>query len=76
MGRTRRDRLEERREDAKERQEVADQRTPHEQLARLDRMFGPGQGAKKERAKLAKKIASSETTNKSKKKDNEGEETD
>ena len=58
MARTRPDRLEERREDAKERQEAADERTPYEQLTRLDRMFGSGKGAKKERAKLAKKIES------------------
>jgi hypothetical protein len=61
MGRTRRDKLEERRADAKERQEASNDRTPHEQLARLDKMFGKNNGAKRERAKLAKKIAAKDT---------------
>jgi len=47
---------EERRERAKERKEAAEGRTPQEQLARLDDMLGKGKGAKKERAKLAKRI--------------------
>lgn len=41
---------------AKARQAEADQRTPEQQLANLDRLFGPGQGAAKERAKLARRI--------------------
>lgn len=32
-------------------------RSPKEQLARLDAMFGKGQGAKKERERLAQQIA-------------------
>lgn len=32
-------------------------RTPREQLTRLDKMFGEGLGAKKERAKLNKRLA-------------------
>lgn len=38
------------------RQAAADKRTPEEQLQRLDKLFGPGQGAGKERVKLALKI--------------------
>lgn len=34
----------------------ASQRTPEQQLARLDQAFGQGQGAAKERAKLALRI--------------------
>lgn len=43
-----------RRERAEERAESY--RDPREQLAHLDRMFGKGNGAKKERARLARKI--------------------
>jgi len=46
----------EKKERALERQEVASKRTPQEQLARLDKMFGEGKGAQKERAKLNKII--------------------
>lgn len=42
------------REQAKARQEEREKRTPEMQIARLDAMFGPGKGAKKERAKLEK----------------------
>lgn len=42
---------------AKQRIEAAAQRTPEEQLARLDAAFGKGKGAVKERAKLAARIA-------------------
>lgn len=45
-----------RKERALERLEVSSQRTPEEQLSRLDQMFGEGQGAAKERAKLARRI--------------------
>lgn len=45
---------------ALERQEVAKNRTPQQQLARLDSKFGAGNGAKKERAKLAKRIRDAE----------------
>ena len=50
----------EKKERALERQEVASKRTPQEQLARLDKMFGEGQGARKERAKLNKRIEEKE----------------
>ena len=36
--------------------EAARTRTPQEQLKRLNALFGPGQGAKKERARIARKI--------------------
>lgn len=42
---------------AQERAEKATKRTPQEQLKRLDEMLGEGQGAVKERAKLARQIA-------------------
>lgn len=45
---------------ALERQEVSGNRTPQEQLERLDMKFGVGNGAKKERAKLAKRIRDAE----------------
>jgi len=41
---------------ALERKALSDARSPQQQLARLDRAFGQGQGAKKERAKLLKRI--------------------
>lgn len=47
----------ERKERAAERKVVARERSPEEQLVRLDRMFGEGKGAIKERAKLHKCIA-------------------
>ncbi len=40
--------------EAKVRQEVHDALTVAERIAKLDALFGPGLGAKKERAKLAK----------------------
>jgi hypothetical protein len=51
------DKLAEKKESAKARQLEADERTPEQQLQRLDRMFGAGLGAKKERAKIAKRMA-------------------
>jgi hypothetical protein len=54
----------ERKERALERKEAADQRSPQEQLSRLDRMFGEGQGAKKEREKLHKRIAEGQVSKK------------
>ena len=48
---------EERKERALERKETSGERSPEEQLSRLDRMFGKGNGAKKERGKLRKRIA-------------------
>lgn len=50
-------RQEEKKASALERQEVAAKRTPQEQLERLDKMFGQGNGAVKERAKLARRLA-------------------
>lgn len=47
---------EKRAKSAQQRQAEAEKRTPAEQIARLDKMFGVGQGAKKERAKLAKRM--------------------
>lgn len=46
-----------RQEGAKARQEAHDVRTPAEQLAVLDKRFGKGKGAAKERARLEKKLA-------------------
>ena len=45
-----------RRKGALERQAERAARTPQQQLAKLDAMFGSGLGATKERAKLAKLI--------------------
>ena len=41
----------------KRREAAALKRLPAEQVARLDKMFGNGNGAVKERAKLAKRMA-------------------
>jgi hypothetical protein len=49
-------RKEQRQANAKELRKQAAGRTPEEQIARLDLKFGPGLGAKKERAKLAARI--------------------
>ncbi len=46
---------------ATERLNVSSKRTPEEQLKRLDEMFGVGNGAQKEREKLAKKIKDRDT---------------
>lgn len=43
--------------EAKERAAVRASISDTEQLARLDNMFGKGQGAKRERARLEKRIA-------------------
>lgn len=45
-------RTQQRRDDAKKRQEERDKRTPEQQLAQLDALLGVGIGARKERAKL------------------------
>lgn len=45
-------RREARQEAAKERQAVRDQRTPKQQIQRLDELLGDGEGAQKERARL------------------------
>ena len=39
-----------------ENQIAREARSPEQQIQRLDKMFGVGKGAKKERAKLAKQI--------------------
>jgi hypothetical protein len=49
--------LEVKRIEAKERQLISDGLTPAQKLAKLDAAFGTGQGAAKERAKLAKLLA-------------------
>lgn len=45
-------RKQQRREEAAKRQEIRDGRTAKQQLARLDKMFGKGKGAARERARL------------------------
>lgn len=47
---------------------AAKERTPEEQIERLDRMFGKGKGAKKERAKLAARIQAREEAEQDEKK--------
>lgn len=47
---------------ALEREEVTSNRTPQEQLDRLDAKFGKGNGASKERARLEKKLKDSVET--------------
>lgn len=46
------DRKTDRQNEAKERQAIYDKLTPKQKLAKLDKMFGQGVGAKKERAKI------------------------
>lgn len=50
-------RKEQRRAEAEARNALWASKTPQEQLAYLDNMFGAGKGASKQRAKLAKKLA-------------------
>lgn len=45
------------REAAEARQAESNKLSPQQRLARLDEQFGPGLGAKKERAKLAALVA-------------------
>jgi hypothetical protein len=47
------DKAKERQAEAKARQDITDGLTPQQRLERLDMKFGQGQGAKKERARLA-----------------------
>lgn len=47
-----------------ERQEARKRRSDEQQLARLDAMFGEGQGAKRERARLLKRIRQQKETKK------------
>lgn len=54
----------ERRKRAAERKVVTDKRSPEEQLSRLDRMFGDGKGAAKERDKLHRRIAEKQVSTK------------
>ena len=49
-------RKEERRKSAQIRQKEYEKITPTQQLAKLDKMFGEGLGAEKERKKLSKKM--------------------
>lgn len=44
------------REEAVERQSFYDTLTATQKIQRLNNLFGPGQGAKKERAKLARQL--------------------
>jgi hypothetical protein len=66
-GRRNKQLIELRRREARERQAERDNRTPQEQLARLDRILGNGQGARRERARLKKQIQ--ELTRKSNERD-------
>jgi len=52
-------RRDERRKRAEAQAEERAKRTPEQQIARLDQMFGKGKGAAKERARLAKQISDS-----------------
>lgn len=52
-------RMEFRREEAQKRQDAREHRTPEQQLALLDSRLGAGQGARKERARLAALIETS-----------------
>ena len=53
------------------RQEARASRTDEQQLARLDKLLGPGVGAKKERARLAKRIEDRKAKPKAEKKEAE-----
>lgn len=44
------------REEAEQRQSFYDSLTATQKIKRLNDLFGPGQGAKKERAKLARQL--------------------
>jgi len=57
-----------RQEEAKQRIDLRNQRSPEEQLRLLDNKLGTGKGAKKERARLIEQISSKKNTNVSKKK--------
>jgi Spy/CpxP family protein refolding chaperone len=46
---------ERRREEARQRQEAYDKLTPEQKVAQLDKLFGQGKGAKRQRARLAQK---------------------
>jgi hypothetical protein len=56
-GRLRPDRAEQRRIEAAARQAARNEETPEQQIAALDARFGAGNGAARERARLAKAIA-------------------
>jgi hypothetical protein len=43
---------EQKKKEAEERQQARAARTPEQQIARLDKMFGKGKGAERERARL------------------------
>lgn len=50
------DRKARRKAEAEARQKTASERTPAQQLARLDELFGPGQGAQRERMRLVGRL--------------------
>ena len=50
-------RKEERRAEAKKRQAAYNKLTPAQKLAKLDAKFGKGQGAQKQRARLAERMS-------------------
>lgn len=60
-----------RREEALERAQARSDRSHQEQLARLDRLFGKGKGAAKERARLAGEIEKAAAAKKKEKGDAE-----
>ena len=51
-----------RRDEAAARQAECDKLSPEERLARLDKLFGKGEGAKRERARLLARIEKSNLT--------------
>jgi hypothetical protein len=53
----RKDRVKVRREEAKKRTLKRAERSPEDQLLKLDEYLGPGKGAKRERARLQEQIA-------------------
>jgi len=63
-------RVTQRREQARFRQALRDKLTPKQQLAVLDERFGKALGAKKERARLQKQIEATTETSTKKKGDN------
>lgn len=60
--------IEEKKVGAKARQDYYNSLTVQQRIDKLDRMFGKGEGAKRERARLAKLLAIPETPKKEKRK--------